>query len=213
MLIALTLLDGHFDALLLEHSQETWQVIDHNFLPITSLPQLYKKWQQQSRHIAIGLDRSYCYYHQFNISQHIKNHELEKYITLNAKQFFSINASQLVFNFERHNLNHEFDKVHCIASRKKSIHHIIKKFRQIGFRIRLIDSSVNALIRGFLQQQKPREQCFAIVEQHQNGSHTFTQDPNASDKACEKIYRVTESIAHQPGSLTTYGLALNAHLN
>ncbi len=222
MLIALTLLEDHFDSLLLERNQNTWDTKDHYFLPTTSLTQLYKKWHHHTRHIVIGLNHHYCRFHQFNISQNLSDHEIKKYIALNSKKFFKQEARHLLFDFERHNLNQEFDKIRCIAGSKKLLCCMIKHFNKIGFRIQLIDFNVNALIRGLLQQRKPSEQHFAISEQHQNGSHTYTHNINIPNNKIEKIYCVntspklsaaTEIITHQPGSLTTYGLALNAHLD
>ena len=221
MLIAMTLLENHLDALLLKDSNGGWDIIEHAFIAKQELVPLCRRWRKNSRRVAVGLNHQDCLYHPFQIESAINNTMIKKYIEANALSFFGIHAKQLSYDFDRYKNDDKTDQIHCLAIRRKTLKQTLDLFKKTRLKIHLIDSSLNALLRG-LQQKYSASTPLSAIETHLDQSTTqndcAVQPPGDMNKTYSintpsTQYNAAQCIQHQPGSLATYGLALNAHLN
>jgi Tfp pilus assembly PilM family ATPase len=221
MLIAMTLLENHLDALLLKDSNGGWDIIEHAFIAKQELVPLCRRWRKNSRRVAVGLNHQDCHYHQFQIENKIDDATIKKYIDANASLFFGNHAKQLSYDFERHKNDDKTDQIHCLAISRETLKQTIRLFKKTRLKLCLIDSSLNALLRG-LEQQHDASTESTVIETHLDQSTTQNYPTEQPLDTIDRIYCINtpliqhpsaQFIQHQPGSLATYGLALNAHLN
>lgn len=214
----MTLLEDHFDALLLENNNNHWKIVAHHFMPLHSLHHLHKRWQRQSHHIALAIPSKHCHYHSFISHKKLTHREIQRYLSINGAELFKTKTSLLTINFNRLKTTHNNEKIDCVALSTcflKKTHATISK---AGFTVQLIDSQINALLRGVNYIQKIKNTSILVAEKIADNTIICNYSPSSLSLENDTLYCINtkpeyhhsiECINHNPGALTTYGIAIN----